>query len=153
MLDKKRVATAVIVLVILGAIVIGGAVWTITQGVRFAAYLKAVATVTSVETEEYDGEDVPVRVLVSYTAQDGQSYENASYIGDLSRCSEGMQMNVYYLKDGDRSYVYSKTSDLGFALIMLCAGAVWFVLAVVVVLCLRKSGFFYGKIYAVTNGD
>lgn len=144
MLDKKRVAIAIAVLAILGAIVIGGAVWSITQGVRAAAYEMSTATVTFVETEEYDGEDIPVRVLVSYMSQDGQSYENASYIGDLSRCSEGMQMNVYYLKDGDRSYVYSKSSDLGFALIMLCAGAVWLVLAVVIVLCLHRSGFFNG---------
>lgn len=62
-------------------------------------------------------------------------------------------MNVYYLKGGDRNYVYSKTGDLGFVLIMLRVGVVWFVLAVVVVLCLRKSGFFNRKTYAAADDD
>ena len=143
MADRKRITVAVLVFIILGAVTVGGLVWTITQGIRASGYSQAVATVTSCETQEIDGEEVNVRVLVSYSDGSGNLYENASYIGDLNRCSVGMQMNVYYINDGDRAYVYSKSSDLGFALIMLCCGAVWLAIAAVVTACLYKSGYFY----------
>lgn len=142
MTDRKRIAVAVLIFIILGAVTIGGLAWTITQGIRASGYSRAVATVTSCQTQDLDGEEVNVLVLVSYADADGNLYENASYIGDLNRCTVGMQMNVYYLNDGDRSYVYSKSSDLGFALIMLCGGAVWLAAAVAAVVCLNKSGYF-----------
>ena len=66
--------------------------------------------------KEYDSEDVLVRVLVSYTAQDGQSYENASYIGDLSRCREGMQMNVYYLRTATEATSIQRRATLALRL-------------------------------------
>lgn len=141
--DRKKVSVVVLLFIILIAITIGGLVWTITQGVRATGYTKAVATVTSCETQNIDGEQINVRVLVSYSDENGNLYQNASYIGDLNRCSVGMQMNIYYLNDGDRQYVYSKSSDMGFALIMLCGGAVCLVIAAVATVCLKKSGYFY----------
>ena len=128
---------------IIAAITVGGLVWTITQGIRSAKFGKTIATVTSCETEKLGDEDVIVKVLVSYEAE-GKTYENASYIGDLNRCYEGLQMQAYYSIDGDKSYVYSKSSDLGFALIMLCSGIVLTAMAVVVMMWLNNSGYFRG---------
>lgn len=142
MRDRKKSAVAAIVLALLAAVTIGGLVWTITQAVRSSGYIRAVATVTACETQDFDGEQVNVRVLVEYTDADGVRRTDASYIGDLNRCSVGLTMNVYYPKDGDRGYVYSKPSDLGFALIMLCGGAVWLAVAAGVVVCLNRSGYF-----------
>lgn len=141
--DKKKLTIAIIAFIIIIAITISGLIWTITQGIRSAKFAKTVAAVISCETEKLGDEDVNVKVIVNYEA-DGELYENASYIGDLSRCYEGLQMQVYYLKDGDRSFVYSKSSDLGFALIMLCCGVVWSGIAVVVTICLRNAGYFRG---------
>ncbi len=141
--DKKRVVTAALALAIIAAVVIGGLVWTVSEGVRSAKFIKTVATVTSCETEKFDEKDVNVKVTVDYEA-DGGIYKNATFIGDLNRCSEGMRMYVYYQKDGDRSYVYSKPGDLGFALIMLCGGAVWAGIAAVVTVCLKNAGYFRG---------
>ncbi len=141
--DKKKVGVAATAFVIIAAIILGGLMWTITQGVRSAKFAGTLGTVVSCETEKLGDEEVNVKVLVNYEA-DGALYENASYIGDLSRCYKGLQMKVYYLKDGDRSFVYSKSSDLGFALIMLCCGVVWAGIAVVVTVCLRNAGYFRG---------
>lgn len=141
--DKKRVVTAALALAIIAAVVIGGLVWTVSEGVRSAKFIKTVATVTACETEKINDRDVNVKVTVDYEV-DGGIYKNATFIGDLNRCGEGMRMYVYYQKDGDRSYVYSKPGDLGFALIMLCGGAVWAGIAAVVTVCLKNAGYFRG---------
>lgn len=135
--------TAALALAIIAAVVIGGLVWTVSEGVRSAKFVKTVATVTACETEKINDRDVIVKVTVDYEV-DGGIYKNATFIGDLNRCSEGMRMYVYYQKDGDRSYVYSKPGDLGFALIMLCGGAVWAGIAAVVTVCLKNAGYFRG---------
>lgn len=137
----RRVAVASIVLGVLAAITIAGGVWTITQAVKSSAYDSAYAEITAVETEG-EGDSLLVRrVLVKYTAG-GETVENARYIGDLSRCRVGYSMKVYYKIDGDKSYVYSKSSDIGFALIMLCAGGAWLIIATVAVVILKRGMYF-----------
>ena len=51
--DKKRVVTAALALAIIAAVVIGGLVWTVSEGVRSAKFIKTVATITSCETEKF----------------------------------------------------------------------------------------------------
>lgn len=125
------------------ALVVGGAVWSVVEGVRGAKYGKATATVTSCETQDLDGEDVVVKVLVTYEA-DGTRYDGVSYIGDLNRCKVGMQMNVYYIKAAPDGYVYSKSSDLGFALILLCGGALWLGICAAYAVAMKKTGHLDG---------
>ena len=45
--DKKRVVTAALALAIIAAVVIGGLVWTVSEGVWSAKLIKTVATVTT----------------------------------------------------------------------------------------------------------
>lgn len=142
-IDKKKVTFTVLIFLVLSAITIGGLIWTITQGIRSAKFAKTIVTVTSCETEKLGDEDVNIKVLVSYEA-DGQTYENVSYIGDLNRCYVGLQMQSYYSIEGDRNFVYSKSSDLGFALIMLCCGALWLIILTIVTFLLVRTGFFKG---------
>ncbi len=132
----------VIILCVLSAVVlICGVVWSITQGVRGAAYRKTEAEVIKCETQQIDGAEVIVKVLVTFEA-DGKTYENVSYIGDLSRCRQGMKMKVYYLAEAPAEYVYSKPGDLGFALIMTAGGAFWLVISAVLAVCMKKAGYF-----------
>lgn len=139
--DKRKIALAVLAVILFSAITLGGAAWAIAEGVRSADYVRTTATVTACNTQLIDGEEVVTEVLVTYSA-DGREYEGASYIGDLSRCSTGLRMNVYYLKDGDPMYVYSKSGDTGFAIIMCAGGAVWLAIAAVVIRAMSLSGRF-----------
>ena len=61
--DKKKVGVAATAFVIIAAIILGGLVWTITQGVRSAKFEKTLGTVVSCETEKLGDEDVNVKVL------------------------------------------------------------------------------------------
>lgn len=142
MSDRAR-GILIFLIALSAALVIGGTAWSVVEGVRGAKYAKATATVTACETQDLNGEDVIVKVLVSYSA-DGTVYDDVSYIGDLNRCKVGMQMKVYYIKDAPAEYVYSKSSDLGFALILLCGGVLWLGICVAYAVVLKKTGHLVG---------
>ena len=141
-MHKARLTKTIIVFSVIVSIVLGGAIWAITQAVKSTDYDKTTALVTACYTEKINDEDVVTKVEVSCSIN-GTTYENVIYIGDLNRCYEGLQMKVYYKKSKlPPVYVYSKSSDLGFALIMMCGGLAWLALAIATVYCLNRSGFY-----------
>lgn len=140
MTARGRKTLIAVMIALSAAVIIGGGIWTVTQAVRDAGFVKVSATVTACETGDLDGSDVTVKVLVSYE-RDGKNYENASYIGDLGRCKVGMTMNVYVQKNGTGEYVFSKSSDLGFALIMMCGGLLWLGISIVYAVCAYRAGY------------
>lgn len=141
-MHKARLTKTIIVFSVIVTIVLVGAIWAITQAVKSTDYDKTTAVVSACYTEKINDEDVVTKVEVSCSIN-GATYNNVIYIGDLNRCYEGLQMKVYYKKSKlPPMYVYSKSSDLGFALIMLGGGLAWLVLAIVAVYCLNRSGFY-----------
>ena len=139
-MSGKARSILIFMIALSAALVIGGAVWSVVEGIKGAKYGKATATVTACETQDLDGEEVVVKVLVAYEAN-GEKFDGASYIGDLNRCTVGMQMNVYYIKAAPSEYVYSKSSDLGFALILLCGGALWSGICAAYAVTMKKTGY------------
>lgn len=135
---RKIIAVAV-PLVLFAVIFVVGLVWTVRQGIRARDYVRVEATVISCEKNAVD-EEINGVVTVEYE-RDGKTVE-AIYIGDLNRCYEGLRMKVYYRKSGDTGYVYSKSSDFSFALIMLCGGAVLLSAVTVVIILLYRAGHF-----------
>ena len=130
----------IFMIVLSAALVIGGAAWATAEGVRGAKFDKATATVTSCQTQDVDGKTVTVKAFVSFEAN-GVKYDNVLYVGDLSRCKEGAQMRVYYKKSEPSGGAYSKSSDLGFALMLLGGGALWLAIVVAYAVVVKKSGY------------
>lgn len=128
-----------IMLIVSVVLVIGGTAWAIAEGVRGAQYGKATATVTACEKQQTGNDEVNARVLVKYKAN-GTLYENVTYIGDLNRCYVGLSMRVYYKKSAPSEYVYSKSSDLGFSLILLAGGVLWLAITVGYMVVAKQTG-------------
>ena len=137
-MTSKAKNVLIFMIVLSAALVIGGAVWTTVEGVRAAKFAKTTATVTSCETQDVDGQTITVKAFVSFDAG-GESYENVMYVGDLSRCNVGKQLRVYYKKSDPSSGAYSKSSDLGFALMLLGGGMLWLAISVTYAVVMRKT--------------
>lgn len=138
--NAKKRGVAIAVIVILCALFIAGTVWTITQAVKQIGFERTYGEITEIQTgETTDGMSVVLHVYVKFEAG-GRTYEKVDYIGDFSRCKQGMTIRVYYRADDPAAACYQRASDLGFALILMLCSLAWIVVAAIIIFALRRTG-------------
>lgn len=138
--NAKKRGIAIAVMVFLCALFVAGTVWMITQAVKQRGYERTYGEIVEIQTgETTDGMSVVLHVYVKFEA-DGRTYEKVDYVGDFSRCKQGITIKVYYRADDPAAACYQRASDLGFALILMLGSFAWIVVATIVILALRHTG-------------
>lgn len=146
-LNRSHVAIAAIVLILLLATTVGGLAWTIAESVYASDFSKCQAQVVNCTTEVVDesGYEIITSVeVLCKTPADEEFY--AQFVGDLSRCQIGQTFTAYY-RQSDKTVVYPRSSDLGFALIMLFGGLGSLAIYAVAIVGLYRSGAFLSNNY------
>ena len=135
--NAKKRGVAIAVIAMLCALFVAGTVWMITQAVKQRGFERTYGEITEIQTgETTDGMSVVLHVYVKFEAG-GRTYEKVDYIGDFSRCKQGITIRVYYRAD---AACYQRASDLGFALILMLSSFAWLVVAAIVIFALRRTG-------------
>lgn len=134
---KRRIAVTIVVF--LSLLFVAGTIWMITQAVKQRDYRRTSAEIVEIRTGEMEDMEVVLQVLVSFEAG-GVRYDSVDYIGDYSRCKEGITMRVYYNVNDPAAACYQRASDLGFSLILMLGSFAWLVVAAIIIFALRRTG-------------